>query len=336
MFDDLIREMKKMGRESVRISVDTDSDGYLDRECPNEECEFKFKVIVEDWGEDFQGQEMYCPLCGTLGPVDHFWTKEHLDQAREQATQYFSRRLGRALARDARSFNARQPRGGLISMSLEYKGPTQVPALVPCEAAEEMQHKITCEQCNARFAVIGSAFFCPRCGHSSAVRVFNDALVKIEAKVEHLDRVVQAVAQIDKDAAELTRRSLLESAISDAVVAFQRVMEELYRRHSGTKDKIKQNTFQRLDEGSKLWGAAGKLAYTDVLSEAELTRLGVYFQRRHLLAHNEGIVDEQYIERTRDTRYTPGQRIIVRPEHVMELVALVGKLVGAYLPKEEA
>ena len=325
-----------MEREPVRVPVDADADGYFDRECPNEECEFQFKVVVDDWGDGFDDQQMYCPLCGTVAPADHYWTKEHLEQARNQAARYFSGRVGQSMARGARRFNSRQPRGGFITMSLHYKGTTHVPALVPLEAAEQMQLKITCDQCDARFAVIGSAFFCPKCGHSSAVRVFNDAMAKIEAKVKHLDRVVEAVAAADKDAAELTRRSLLESGISDAVVAFQRAMEELYRAHPGAANKIKANAFQRLGDGSELWHAVGCPAYAEVLSAHELERMRILFQRRHLLAHREGIVDEQYIQRSGDTRYASGQRIIVRPEHVDELVALVRKLVGAYLPSEEA
>jgi len=322
-----------MEREPVRLPIDADADGYFDRECPDEECEFQFKVMLEDWGDGFEGQHMHCPLCGNVAPADHFWTKEHLEQAKQQAVRYFSGRLGQAMSRGARSFNTRQPRGGFITMSLEYKGPTHVPSLVPIAAAEEMRLKIDCEKCGAHFGVVGSAFFCPKCGHSSAVRVFNDALAKIEAKVEHLDRVVGAVAQVDKDAAELTRRSLLESGISDAVVAFQRVMEELYRGHPKSNDKIKPNTFQRLDAGSDLWQAVGAEGYADVLSASELRRLHIYFHRRHLLAHREGIIDEQYIERTGDTRYALGQRIVVRPGHVIELVALVRKLVGPYLSK---
>jgi hypothetical protein len=334
MFDDLIRELERMEREPIRLSVHADVDGYFDRECPNDECEFQFKVVVDDWGDGFEGEQMHCPLCGTLAPADHFWTKEHLEQAKQQAARYFSGRLGQAMARGARSFNSRQPRGGFISMSLEYKGPTHVPALVPVEAAEEMQLKIACEQCNARFAVIGSAFFCPKCGHSSAVRVFNDALTKIEAKVEHLDRVVGAVAEVDKDAAELTRRSLLESAMSDAVVAFQRVMEELYRVRPNAAAKAKPNVFQRLDDGSDLWRTVGAPAYADVLCGSELAQLRIYFQRRHLLAHCEGIVDDQYVQRSGDTKYGVGQRVVVRPEHIIELVRLVRTLVTPYMPNE--
>lgn len=334
MFEDLIRELNSLERDSVGLPVDVDADGYLDRECPNEECEFHFKIVVDDWDDGFQGKPMHCPLCGTVAPADHFLTKEHLEQARNQAMRYFSGRIGKAAARDARRFNSRQPRSGFITMSLQYQGPSHVPALVPLEASEQMQLKITCDHCNARFAVIGSAFFCPKCGHSSAVRMFNDAMAKIEAKVKHLGRVVEAVATHDKDAAELTRRSLLESGISDAVVAFQRAMEELYRAQPSSQDKVNANAFQRLGDGSNLWQAVGCPSYADVLSSQELEHMRILFQRRHLLAHREGIVDDQYVQRTGDTRYASGQRIVVRPEHVEELVALVRKLVSAYLPKE--
>lgn len=334
MFKDLIREIERMEREPARLPVKADADGYFDRECPDTECEFQFKVIVQEWGDGFEGKEMHCPLCGMVAPADHFWTKEHLEQAKHQAVRYFSGRLGQAMSRRARSFNARQPKGGFISMSLRYKGPTHIPALVSLEAAEEMQLKIACEQCGAHFAVIGSAFFCPKCGYSSAVRMFNDALAKIEAKVQHLERVVQAVAQVDKDSAELTRRSLLESGLSDAVVAFQRVMEELYRSQPSAQ-KLQQNVFQRLADGSQLWKAAGWPAYSDILSPTGLARLNILFQRRHLLAHREGIVDNQYIQRSGDTKYTAGQRVVVRPEQVVALVDLVRKLVNAYFPQEK-
>jgi uncharacterized Zn finger protein (UPF0148 family) len=335
MLDDLIRKLKRMERDPLRIPIETDADGYFDRECPNTECEFQFKVILQEWKNDFNDKQMYCPLCGKFEQAEHFWTKEHHERAKQQAERYISGLIGQALAEEACDFNAKQSRGGLISISLDYNGPKRVPALIPIEAADEMLIKITCDHCATHFAVLGSAFFCPKCGYSSAVQVFNDAMAKIEAKTQHLDRVIEAVAQVDKDAAELTRRSLIESGICDAVVAFQRVMEELYRTHSRASEKIKTNVFQRLDDGSNLWEATGCPAYADVLSEKELERMHVLFQRRHLLAHREGIVDKQYIDRSNDTSYAPGQRISVRPEHVDELVILVRKLVGKYMPSKE-
>ena len=36
--------------------------------------------------------------------------------------------------------------------------------VLPASAAEPMRLKLTCEECSCRFAVIGSAFFCPSHG----------------------------------------------------------------------------------------------------------------------------------------------------------------------------
>ena len=58
----------------------------------------------------------------------------------------------------------------------------------------------------------------------------------------------------------------------------------------------------------------------------EISRL---FQMRHLLSHREGIVDQDYIDRTGDTRYSVGQRVIVREQMVMAMADLVTKLAAS-------
>ena len=56
---------------------------------------------------------------------------------------------------------------------------------------------------------------------------------------------------------------------------------------------------------------------------ADLLRL---FQQRHLLAHCEGIVDQDYIIKSGDTTYAVGQRLVIRDEAVSRLAELVTKL----------
>ena len=36
----------------------------------------------------------------------------------------------------------------------------------------------------------------------------------------------------------------------------------------------------------------------------------VYYQRRHLLIHTNGIVDEEYLNKTNDSNYKVGERIV--------------------------
>ena len=44
MFEETLRELKRLQGAQVAVPVPADADGYLDRECPAEKCLFGFKV----------------------------------------------------------------------------------------------------------------------------------------------------------------------------------------------------------------------------------------------------------------------------------------------------
>ncbi len=44
MFEDLIKEMERMNGQSVSVAILSDEKGYIDKQCPNEECEFIFLI----------------------------------------------------------------------------------------------------------------------------------------------------------------------------------------------------------------------------------------------------------------------------------------------------
>ena len=50
MFEETIRTLRmRDGTTSIPVSNSCDEEGDFDRECPSEECEFQFKVHLEDW-----------------------------------------------------------------------------------------------------------------------------------------------------------------------------------------------------------------------------------------------------------------------------------------------
>ena len=62
MFRRLIREINKLSEGGkISISIDSDSKCYLDKECPNEECLYKFKVFEDDWRNKCNDEVVYCP-----------------------------------------------------------------------------------------------------------------------------------------------------------------------------------------------------------------------------------------------------------------------------------
>jgi hypothetical protein len=325
MFDELLREIRRLDGLKVSVSIPTDEEGYLDRECPSSECLSEFKVHEHDWRDKVQDEEVFCPFCGHTADSGKWWTQEQLRHAEKTALAQVDQRIGRAMKRDAENWNRRQPRNAFIRMTMSVNNRPQ-PILLPPQAADPMRLKITCPACACRYAVIGAAFFCPACGHNAAELVFSQTIAGVRNTLDALSSVRAAIP--DRDTAGTTARLIIENGLQNAVTAFQRYAEALYARHpSGAKPR--RNAFQNLAEGSDLWKAAFGTRYSDYVNTADLAALIRMFQQRHLLAHTQGLVDQDYITRSGDTAYRIGQRIVVREMAVRECLGLIEKLAAA-------
>lgn len=54
--------------------------------------------------------------------------------------------------------------------------------------------------------------------------------------------------------------------------------------------------------------------------------MNLLFQRRHILEHNGGIVDERYINQSADNSYLPGQHLVVHIKDALDLLSIIKKL----------
>jgi hypothetical protein len=326
MFDKLLQELRDMERTKVSVPIKVDKDGYIDKECPNKECLFHFKVDQEDWKNHFKDEKVFCPMCRHEAPSDSWWTTEQLEDAKEQAKKHIMGRIGEAIREDAESFNASQPRNSFIKMSLKVTSSSSPHYILPVPATEEMTLKIKCQECNSKYAVIGSAFFCPCCGHNSVDETLNNSLAKIHTKLDNLSVIRKAVEAVSKDDAEITCRSLIESSLNEIVVAFQRFCELTFGKIKPDV-KVKFNAFQNLDAGGEYWKNVYGESYPDWLTKNEFREINELFQKRHLLSHTEGIVDQKYLDRSGDSTYKIGQRIVVKETDIKNLIKIVQKLV---------
>ena len=323
MFEDLIKEIERMNEQSVSVPIESDEKGYTDKQCPDEDCEFIFKVNEEDWTNIFKDEAVWCPLCRHDAPADQWFTIEQVEHAKAEALAVVEGKINNALQSDASKCEREKRNKRIILISMKVSGGLKRTHTIPAKAAELMQLEIQCEKCDSRFAVIGSAYFCPACGYNSVTRMFSDSLRKIRAKKDSVEIVRAALIEsTGKDEAELTCRSLIETCISDGVVAFQKYCEGMYKPYG----QPPFNAFQRLEQGSELWKNAVKNGFDSWLTEEELKVLSVLFQKRHLLAHNEGIVDSKYIKNSGDSSYKEGQRIVIVERDIDHLIEALGKL----------
>jgi hypothetical protein len=323
MFKNLIKTLENLdgSQLSVPISAVPDKDGYIDRQCPDIECDFLFKVKEDDWRKIVQDEAVWCPFCRHEEPSDQWCTHEQIDKAKEAAVAEVEHRINKSMRHDAAQWNRQQPRNSFISMTMKVdERPKEI--MLPAVAAETMQLKISCPECTCRYAVIGSAYFCPGCGHNAADQVFGQSLSTILSTLDNLPTI--AAAFPDRDAAKNTTRQMTEYSLQNIVTAFQRYAEALFAKHPNSP-KARRNVFQNLSEGSDLWKRAFGGGYEAHLSNQELSTLNLYFQQRHLLAHRDGLVDADYIAKTGDQRYREGQRLVIREAAVRECLDVMSQ-----------
>lgn len=328
MFDDVLRELQKIER-GVQISIDLELDdhGYLDRRCPSDECGTHFKVMFEDWRDIVRDEVVYCPLCRHDAESSEWSTPEQTEYIKNAATAHLQKQLGRAFQNDARRFNSRQSRNSFIKMNMSYR-PGHIPVLVPAEATDIMTQEFACEECNCRYSSIGAAFFCPSCGQNSVLDTFANSVETVKKTIATIPAIREALlTSADENVAEDSIRHICENGLVKIVSSFQRYAEACFNKlPNATQFNVRRNLFQSLTISDTIWRDATSTGYTDILNSVEYQALTTYFQQRHLLAHQDGIVDQQYIDRANDRRFDVGQRLIVTESSVSDLAAIIDKL----------
>lgn len=324
-----------MGEITFHVPIPLDEDGFVDRECPAPECGRVFKVLSSDC-EKSTSLAMYCPFCRWEDEPPNFTTTEQQDYLQGELEAKMAEQVQEILGGFAKHVNRRNNRRSPISIKVSTKF-ADIPVPVPPEALKSMTLRIGCEQCGCTYAVIGAGFFCPLCGANSARHTFRQSVAKSRTAIK-IARQLEGVLD-DPDAVSEGSRSLLESQMGDLVTAFQRYAGATYPLLPATPSQGRdRNLFQRLDDASTKWVQAGGRAFNVILSLEEWTDIKRYFQQRHLFAHAEGIVDQEYLDKSGDSTYRIGQRLSVTESQIARMVALVEKLglgLAADLPNVE-
>jgi hypothetical protein len=306
--------MSHLERLGNRISVDfkRDADGFFGRECPVKECLGYFKLTP---GTGLKGKDLpcYCAYCGHKAPHNHFWTKEQLAYAKSVAIN----RITGAVLNDlkAMEFNHR-PRGGFgIGISMRVEGQ---PHPIRYYREKKLETEVVCDRCTLRYAIYGVFGFCPDCGARNSAQILSKNL-------ELFGKILDLASASDPALAEL----LVGNALEDAVSAFDGFGRETCRRHASKASdpaKVEEMSFQNLtgarDRVRSLFGfdfAAGA-ASTDWDLAVRC------FQKRHLLAHKMGVVDQEYLKATADTGAVVGRKVRIERDEVNQLFVVLKTL----------
>jgi hypothetical protein len=160
---------------------------------------------------------------------------------------------------------------------------------------------------------------CPYCGFSAAQDQFFT-----KEQIEYAQSV--AVRSVSDPA---LAAHLIPNGLEDAVSAFDGFGREVCRVRAdriGDPNKGKQISFQNLlgvrDSIRMHWG----FDFSASLTPDEWQFACRCFQKRHLLAHKMGIVDEAYLRNAADVTAILGRKISIKPDEVRSLAAILRRL----------
>ena len=313
-----MNHLRRLGN-SISISIPADENGLTGRECPQPDCEGYFQIELGT-GLKGEGLPCHCPYCGHAAGHDQFWTKEQIEYAKSVTM----RKIADALHKDLKKMEFDyKPKGAFgigISMNLKPRRPTPIHYY----REKQLETEVVCTNCTLRYSVYGVFAFCPDCGQHNSLQI-------LDKSVEVIRKMLDLTTGVEKTLAEM----LIGNALEDCVSAFDGFGRELCRVHANkarNHTKALKISFQNL-EGARasvldLFGIDMSTAVT-----TEEWRAAVMaFQKRHLVAHKLGVVDQEYINKTGDACAVAGRKIGIDIDEVKGLA----KIVDTFAPRISA
>jgi hypothetical protein len=137
--------------------------------------------------------------------------------------------------------------------------------------------------------------------------------------------MLDLVATAEKVLAE----KLFENALEDCVSAFDGFGRELCRLHANrarNPAKVEKMSFQNLEGAKSTFLELFGIDLSAEVAPEEWRAAAIGFQKRHLVTHKLGVVDQEYIRKTGDIRAVVGRKIGIGAEEVRELARIISKL----------
>lgn len=309
-----LRNIKRL-ESGIKISMPPDENGLTGRECPKADCLGYFKV---KFGTGLKGENLpcHCPYCGHTSGHDHFWTQEQLEYARS----IMMNEVSKALKEDVKDWDRslrQSTRNSFIKLSMEFKGGSHP---IHYYREKQLETHVICDACTLEYAIYGVFAFCPDCGIHNSLQILDKNLELVKKEIK--------LAQ-DSDDMELAKH-LIDDGLENAVSAFDgfgRATCSTFASKAIDLKQAKEISFQNIDNARKRVQTLFGFDLAFRADQGDWDFIIRCFQKRHLLAHTMGVVDDEYIKKTHDPQAIVGRKIRITPDEITRLIELL-KIIG--------
>ncbi|TAK11976.1 MAG: hypothetical protein EPO32_10255 [Anaerolineae bacterium] len=301
-----------MNGKKFSINLLPDENGLIGRQCPIETCESYFKIKP---GTGIMGEEylMRCPYCGVRSENNELATPEQIEYAKSLVMQEVQKALRQDLKEWGRSIE-RSTRRSFIRIKTHFKS-----SLIPVEHYDErdLETIVICKTCALEYSIFGKFSFCPCCGDANVLQI-------LRANLELVQKLISlALREENVDIKE----SLLLNSLEDVVSSFDsfgRNTVRLFVRNTPLEGS--EVSFQSISKAREKIRKEFGFDFCNGLVEENWREIIACFGKRHLIAHNDGTIDQKYIDTTQDFRAEVGRQISVSSGEITKLTIAIERI----------
>jgi hypothetical protein len=278
----------------------------IGRECPVVACEGYFKIQP---GTGLKGENLpcHCPYCGHEASQNKFFTKAQVEYAKSVVLN----KVTDALLKDLKGLEFNHPPRGSFGIGISMKVMGH-PRPIHHYREKKLETEVVCDQCTLRYTIYGVFGYCPDCGVHNSLQILNKNLDLVEKLLAVAKTQDTAIAQ-----------NLIENALEDCVSAFDGFGRETCRVFSSKAthpEKAIEIRFQNIANAQERVRELFVVDFASSLTTDDWMKVQCAFQKRHLLSHKMGVVDEAYLSATGETQSLLGRKVPLAGAQIAELV----------------
>jgi hypothetical protein len=308
-------------RMELSIPLPKTPDGRVYRFSPNENAHPRLFVL----GERVEGFTLVeatrprmkqspgsprtvCPYSGVIADDDAFTHPADREAALALVKHAAVSDIDAMLRDTFSGLNRSQPSNSMFSIKLSV---TSKPHPKPYFYRKDLLRELVCDHCGRDYGVFAIGLFCPDCGAPNVRLHFGREADLVLRQVE----IAEAV-----EGEELAYR-LLGNAHEDVLTAFEATLKAVYLHGilRGGIDRLPRigNDFQNIERAQARYAELAMDPFSTLTAD-ELDLLRLNIQKRHVIGHNLGVIDEKFAEHSEDAR-------------LGETVELVGADIGKFV-----
>lgn len=261
-------------------------------------------------------QQTVCPYSGTIGADGDFTHPDDVKAALKVVEDAARRDIEDAFSQMFKGLGQRSRGGITVKTSPKRYRPK------PRFARKDLMRELVCDHCGRDYGVFAIGLFCPDCGAPNLRLHFAREGELVGAQVE--------LAEALGDGMDELAYRLLGNAHEDVLTAFEATLKSVYLYGMGQRGpdampfKPVKNDFQNIANATKRF-AELEFDPFGTLSEDERAILSLNIQKRHIIGHNLGVVDERFATHAEDARI--GETVHLVGEDIRQFAAVGQKVI---------